>query len=256
MSYAPHVEQHITELASVQPEYARACIKLVKYVQNFTKQELEMPIQKAMCDAWDAHWTEKEKLECVLKAVIRQTRGQERTGAHAERHWQWGSDNYLHRRPVAATWPNPLVNYRASQMEKQIAETMTKAKQRMINNWQKQKAILEKDMWAVQDAQPKYADGDMSEPPTQEELRSNTKKVLALHGLSDVRGFRSPERTVTTETRTRARTPTSWTRASTWTNPSPVQPDTEEPSSASDTSWKDNWKGHRSWGRSSAAPWR
>ena len=70
---------------------------------------------------------------------------------------------------------------------------MIKAKQRMVNNWEKQKSILEADMWAAQDAQPKYADGDMSEPPTQDELRSNTKKVLALNGLADVRGLRSPE---------------------------------------------------------------
>ena len=167
-----------------------------------------------------------------------------------------GIRQLLTLRPVAATWPNPLVNYRASPMEKQIAQTMIKAKQRMVNNWEMQKPILEADMWAAQDAEPKYVDGDMNEPPTQDELRSNTKKVLALNGLADVRGVRSPERIITTETRTRARTPTNWTRANTWANPTPAKPDTEEPSSASDTSWKDNWQGHRSWGRSSSALWK
>lgn len=219
-----------------------------------------MPIQKAMCDEWTASKPEKEKLECVMKAIIRHTRGPERTGAHAERHWQWGADNYLHWRPVAAPWPDPLVNYRATPMEKQIAQTMIKAKQRMVNNWEKRKPILEADMWAAQDAEAKYVDGDMDEPPTQEELRSNTKKVLALNGLADVRGLRSPERIITTETRTRARpeqqqrSMTNWTRANTWANPTPAQPDTEEAILASDTSWKDKWQGHRSWGEIQQCP--
>ena len=49
---------------SVEPEYFRTCIKMLKYIQNYTKQDLEMPIQKAMCDAWTASKPEKDRLEC------------------------------------------------------------------------------------------------------------------------------------------------------------------------------------------------
>ena len=159
-----------------------------------------MPIQKAMCDEWTASKPEKDRLECVMKAIIRHTRGPERTGAHAERHWQWGADNYLHWKPVAAPLPDPLVHNRATPLEKQIAQTMIKAKQRMVKNWEKQKQTMEEDMWAAQDAAAKYVDGDMEEPPTQEERRSITKNVLALHGLADVRLLRRPERIITTHT--------------------------------------------------------
>ena len=140
MPYSTYVEQQIKEAAnSVEPEYFRTCIKMFKYIQNYIKQDLEIPIQKAMCDAWNAPKQDRERFENVMKAIIRHTRGAERTGAHAERHLRWGTDNYLHWKPIAAPWPEPLVHNRATPLEKQIAQTMLKAKQRMISNWDKQK---------------------------------------------------------------------------------------------------------------------
>ena len=124
----------------------------------------------------------------------------------------------------------------------------------MVNNWEKQKQTMEEDMWAAQDAAAKYVDGDMDEQPTQEERRSITKNVLALQGIADKRLLRSPERFLTTQTRTKSRpedqrrSKTSWTQGSTWASLTPAQPDTEEQSSASDTSWKDQWQWHKRWG--------
>ena len=122
---------------------------------------------------------------------------------------------------------------------------------------------MEADMRAAQDAVPKYEDGDMDDPPSREDLRGTTRKVLALNDIADNRQLRnSPQRTVTTETRARARpederrTTTSWSRGSTWANFTPAQPGTEDPSSASDISWKDKWQGHSSRGAVDNPPWK
>ena len=139
---------------------------------------------------------------------------------------------------------------------------MLQARQRMIDNWKKQKPIMEADMREAQDEIQRWQDGDMDKAPSKEDLRDITSKVLALHDIADNKQLRnSPQRIVTTaETRVRARhedrTAASWSQASTWM----PKPDTEDPSSASDTSWKDKekWKGHSRWretGGTSKPPW-
>lgn len=249
-SFRPSEEPHVRTAANKRcREHGGSRIlpnmhQMLKYLQNYTKQDLEIPIQKAMCEEWTASKQDKERLEYIMKAIIRYTRGGKRTGAHAERHWQWGTDQYLHWNPTAAPWPEPLVHQRATPLEKQIAQTMQNAKQRMMNNWDKQKQTMEEDMWATQDAIPKYVDGDLEEQPTQEERRSITKNVLALHGLANARQLRNPEKIITTQTRSRSQpegptdqwqNKTNWAPGSTWASRTPAQPDQEDPNSASDT---------------------
>ena len=176
--------------------------------------------------------------------------------------WKWGADGYLHWQPVPTPWPEPLTDSRATTIEKRVANTMLQARQRMIENWKKQKPIMEADMRKAQDEIQRWQDGDMEKAPSKKDLRDITSNVLALHDIADDRQLRnSPQRIVTTaETRGRARhedpNAASWSQASNWM----PKPDAEDPSSASDTSWKDKekWKGHSRWreaGGTSKPPW-
>ena len=70
----PHVEREIRKATSkIEAEYFRTCIKLQKFVQNCTEEDLELAIQKAMCTEWNAPKENQKRLEYIFRAVVKHT---------------------------------------------------------------------------------------------------------------------------------------------------------------------------------------
>ena len=70
-------------------------MKLQTYAQGTTQEDLELCIQKSICEDWKAPEREKNKLAVILKSIPKQTRRFGRTGPHAERHWDYDDDGWL-----------------------------------------------------------------------------------------------------------------------------------------------------------------
>ena len=103
------------------------------------------------------------------------TRGHGRTGPDADRHWDFDEDGWLRWDPAVARWPELP---KGSQAESLVADSMLRARERMIEQWPRLKRNLEKVVWDKQNAKEGYLEGMMHEPD-QEVLSCLADKIVA-----------------------------------------------------------------------------